>query len=124
MSPLRDITPNKIKTLDRLVCEYCKRGFDQEAALQAHAREHDGACPADLVGIVGEPGLHAEAPQGGGHGRDVRHARPHEDHVAAHESTPLVLGTKSAPILSENQNYFFILGQIRKKKLMNLTKYT
>ena len=41
MSPLRDITPNKIKTLDRLVCEYCKLGFDQEAALQAHAREHD-----------------------------------------------------------------------------------
>ena len=41
MSPLRDITPNKIKTLDRLACEYCKLGFDQEAALQAHAREHD-----------------------------------------------------------------------------------
>ena len=42
MSPLKEITPNKIKTLDKLRCDYCKLVFDCEAALQAHAREHEG----------------------------------------------------------------------------------
>lgn len=42
MSPLREITTNKIKSLDRLyLCDYCKLGFDKESALQAHAREHE-----------------------------------------------------------------------------------
>ena len=43
MSPLKEITSNKIKSLDRLyLCDYCKLGFDKEAALAAHAREHEG----------------------------------------------------------------------------------
>ena len=42
MSPLREITTNKIKSLDRLyLCDYCKLGFDKESALTAHAREHE-----------------------------------------------------------------------------------
>ena len=42
MSPLKEITPNKIKTLDKLRCDYCKLVFDCEPALQAHAQEHEG----------------------------------------------------------------------------------
>ena len=42
MSPLREITTNRIKSLDRLyLCDYCKLGFDKESALQVHAREHE-----------------------------------------------------------------------------------
>ena len=42
MSPLREITTNKIKAPDKVMCEYCRLVFEKESDLQIHAKEHDG----------------------------------------------------------------------------------
>ena len=42
MSPLREITTNKIIVVGKVMCEYCRLVFEKESDLQEHVKEHDG----------------------------------------------------------------------------------